>query len=478
MASITVQQLLARLDQQQAEIDDLKAQIARGSQCADPPDPMTGTRPGMSRRGALKTAAAGALGLVGAGILDPGSAAYAAGKQGQTSFVSKSSAPTIKGTNTGTGGAISATSHSNATVHGSQTSAKAGAVALRGTIDNGKSQGGIGVVGIAPAGVGVSGSSTTGTGVVGSSSTGSGITGISASTAGGAVAIEGTITSQQPGGSSAGVLGQNNGTSELGIGVYGIQNGSGWGVYGTTPSGIGVYGYSSAGTGVQGGSSQGDGVYASSSAGNGVFGGSTSGVGVVGSAGSGIGVKGSSSSGYGIYASSPTNFAVVGLSTSGNGVYGQVSISPQSGVVGRTLDGSGNWAIYGFGNIGATGTKSAVVPSTDGKGHMTLYCVESPECWFEDFGSATLSEGSAFVTIDPEFAQTVDTDNYHVFLQAEGECRGLSVRGKTAAGFAVKELEGGVTGVRFSYRLVALRRNVTAPRLSRAMLPNAPAGNM
>jgi hypothetical protein len=131
-----VQQLFARLEQQQAEIDDLKAQVARGSQCADPPDPMTGTRPGLSRRGVLKTAAAGALGLVGAGILDPGSAAYAAGKQGQTSFVSKSSAPTIKATNTGTGGAISATSHSNATVHGSQTSAKAGAVALRGTIDN------------------------------------------------------------------------------------------------------------------------------------------------------------------------------------------------------------------------------------------------------------------------------------------------------------------------------------------------------
>jgi hypothetical protein len=109
---------------------------------------------------------------------------------------------------------------------------------------------------------------------------------------------------------------------------------------------------------------------------------------------------------------------------------------------------------------------------------MTLYCVESPECWFEDFGSASLSEGSAFVTIDPEFAQTVDTGDYHVFLQPEGECRGLSVRDKTADGFAVKELEGGVTDVRFSYRLVALRRYVTAPRLRRAMLPDAPAGNM
>ena len=59
----------------------------------------------------------------------------------------------------------------------------------------------------------------------------------------------------------------------------------------------------------------------------------------------------------------------------------------------RQLASSGNWAVFGFGNIGATGTKSAVVPAGDGNGHLTLYCVESPECWFEDFGSARLSAG-------------------------------------------------------------------------------------
>ena len=64
-----------------------------------------------------------------------------------------------------------------------------------------------------------------------------------------------------------------------------------------------------------------------------------------------------------------------------------------------------------------------MVPAADGKGHMTLYCMESPECWFEDFGSARLAGGSAVVRLDSEFAQTVETGEYHVFLQAEGECR-------------------------------------------------------
>jgi hypothetical protein len=67
-------------------------------------------------------------------------------------------------------------------------------------------------------------------------------------------AVHGVITSTAPGGLSAAVRGHNNGTGSLGIGVYGLHDGSGWGVYGTAPSGIGVYGDSSSGTGVYGGS--------------------------------------------------------------------------------------------------------------------------------------------------------------------------------------------------------------------------------
>jgi hypothetical protein len=65
-----------------------------------------------------------------------------------------------------------------------------------------------------------------------------------------------------------------------------------------------------------------------------------------------------STSGYRIYGSSLHSYGVLGVTTDGNGVYDQVSTPPQSGVLGRTLDKSGNRAVYGFGNIGATGMKS------------------------------------------------------------------------------------------------------------------------
>jgi len=93
--------------------------------------------------------------------------------------------------------------------------------------------------------------------------------GLTNSTAGNANAIIGTVTSTAPGGFSAGVRGINNGTAGLGIGVYGSQAGSGWGVYGITPTGIGVNGASTSGTGVFGLSTSGTGVYGTSSTGNG-----------------------------------------------------------------------------------------------------------------------------------------------------------------------------------------------------------------
>jgi hypothetical protein len=65
-------------------------------------------------------------------------------------------------------------------------------------------------------------------------------------------AVRGIITCTSPGVHSAGVRGINKGTGGDGIGVYGSQDGSGWGVFGTTPNGIGVQGSSEDGTGVLG----------------------------------------------------------------------------------------------------------------------------------------------------------------------------------------------------------------------------------
>ncbi len=82
-----------------------------------------------------------------------------------------------------------------------------------------------------------------------------------------AYAVEGVVQATAPGGYSAGVRGMNNSTTGNGIGVYGTQNGSGWGVYGQTPSGRGVYGNSTTGTGVYGVSTSAHGVWARSGGG-------------------------------------------------------------------------------------------------------------------------------------------------------------------------------------------------------------------
>lgn len=120
------------------------------------------------------------------------------------------------------------------------------------------SDGGTAVEGVSTQDIGVIGRHNATTGTLPA------MAGYSASTSTSAIGVLGQINSTAPGGSSAGVRGINNGTAGSGIGVWGSQEGSGWGVYGEAPTGRGVYGLSSDGTGVQGSSTTGIGVYASS----------------------------------------------------------------------------------------------------------------------------------------------------------------------------------------------------------------------
>jgi hypothetical protein len=87
-------------------------------------------------------------------------------------------------------------------------------------------------------------------GVRGTNSEGTGVAGSSDATADNATAVLGTITSSSPGNFSAAVKGENNGTKNSGIGVWGDQMGSGWGVYGTSARGVGVNADGGTGTGV------------------------------------------------------------------------------------------------------------------------------------------------------------------------------------------------------------------------------------
>jgi hypothetical protein len=356
-----------------------------------------------------------------------------------------------------------------------------GAIGVGGT-----SVSGYGVVAESQSGGGAFISSQTGIGVSAYSGANIAVSGTSNSTTANAMAILGTINSTSPGGLSAGVFGQNNGTGAGGVGVYGVQNGFGTGVYGTTPGGTGVYGYSASGAGVFGETDTGTAVLATSRGSYAVDalnvstaddasavlalmssptpGSSTSavyaynadtsasGIGVFGKqAGNGFGIWGEADGGAGGY-------GVYGKSTNGYGV----------------LCAGGIYALFGTGNFAVTGTKSAVVPAENGL-HRALYCMESPECWFEDFGGGALVGGSAQVQLDPTFAATVRTDQYYIFLVPEGDCNGLYVSAKSTTGFSVRELRGGTSSISFSYRVVALRKDVTAPRFAVVEPPALPA---
>ena len=116
------------------------------------------------------------------------------------------------------------------------------------------------------------------------------------------------------------------------------------------------------------------------------------------------------------------------------------------------------------------GTKSAAARHTDGT-HRLLYCVESPESQFEDFGEARLVKGRAEVHLDRDFVGVADTRRYHVFLTPYGDSNGLYVAKRSRNGFQVREQGGGTSRIGFSYRIVAKRRNVSAKRFRKVAAP-------
>jgi hypothetical protein len=129
-----------------------------------------------------------------------------------------------------------------------------------------------------------------------------------------------------------------------------------------------------------------------------------------------------------------------------------------------SVDANGNLNITG--NLMVSGTKSSTAKLQNGR-EVALYAVESPENWFEDFGSAELKSGVAWVPLDPSFAEATNAAiTYHVFLTPNGDSNGLYVARKTAAGFEVREHEGGSSGVAFDYRIVVRRRGYETIRMA------------
>jgi hypothetical protein len=249
----------------------------------------------------------------------------------------------------------------------------------------------------------------------------------------------------------------------------------------------GVYGQGGAGTGVLGTASLSNkaGVHGVGTSGAaGVQGDSTSGIGVYGtipssSAENTIAVYGLNYSTYAGPGPGAGGFAVYGLSALGHGLVGATAAAGAGAVVGATNGVAGAYAGAFYGPVVVSGAftvfggpKSAAVPHPDGS-HRLLYCLESPESWFEDFGAGQLECGQADIKIDPDFAAVTALDDYHVFLTGyDGQCD-LSVTNRTATGFRVQSKSAEAEG-QFSWRIVAKRKDISAPRFDAVTIPPEP----
>ena len=263
------------------------------------------------------------------------------------------------------------------------------------------------------------------------------------------------------------------GTSLNRVGVYGqvgepVDLPAGWraGVLGAANTTAGVTGFSTQAPAVTGHSYFGRGVHGGSVMSQGVSGQSALESGVVGVSklegppvGMNIptiaGVVGTAREAPGVIGTSNQLMAIYGFSTANAGVVGE-SVNSFAGYFAGNVVVTGDLFV-----AGAFNKKGCAVPFPDGT-HRALYCMESPDLWFEDFGAAKLRRGRATVKLDADFAKVIKRGDYHVFLTPRGDCRGLYVRRQGGASFEVRELGGGTSSVAFSYRIVGRRRDIRA----------------
>mgnify|MGYP003339377344 FL=1 len=190
--------------------------------------------------------------------------------------------------------------------------------------------------------------------------------------------------------------------------------------------------------------------------------------------------------GYGVYgkAIDPSNgYAVVGIA---NGVNGSAPVGGaggvfngyQYGVSGFFIDqnvglqlaagyfaapGIATTLVEAFSTTGThykiwgspAGAVSTTVPDLNNKA-VTLHAPETPEFYFQDYGQAQLVNGRAHVEIDPILAKNVAINEQHplrVFVQLEGDCKGVYVTNKTNHGFDVVELQNGNSNTVFQWSI-------------------------
>jgi hypothetical protein len=208
--------------------------------------------------------------------------------------------------------------------------------------------------------------------------------------------------------------------------------------------------------------------------------------------------SGSGQYNYGVIGKSTNGEGVIGtgvVGVVGNGAFGVIGVGTQIG--GGFLNGSSTQATIGIANEKGgpilTGTSNGTdVVSIDGTGNLILagtvtqngtplirtktqgsdvasYGARTAAPTLEDFGTAKLHNGTAFVSLDRTFASAIDARSYLVFVAPHGDSNGLYSE-TSPTGFTVRENKNGRSTVAFDYRIVAKPLDTAATHLP-AMAP-------
>ncbi|MBX7242736.1 MAG: hypothetical protein K1X92_13420, partial [Bacteroidia bacterium] len=113
---------------------------------------------------------------------------------------------------------------------------------------------------------------------------------------------------------------------------------------------------------------------------------------------------------------------------------------------------------FGATKITGTGAVAEIVP-TPNHGRVKLFCPESPEYWYQDYGTVNLTEGFAHVELDPILAEIIvvnEENPIKVFATPVNMLyfEGVTITNQTATGFDLVELNGAKHSGKVDYQLI------------------------
>ncbi|MBN1756141.1 hypothetical protein JW877_08025 [bacterium] len=166
------------------------------------------------------------------------------------------------------------------------------------------------------------------------------------------------------------------------------------------------------------------------------------------------------------FTTNTSGYGVVGINTGGGsgtgtvyGVYGKgENGSTAYGVYGTTFGSAvTRYGVYASGNLGCSGTKPAVVATSEGPREM--YAMESPNLWFEDFGIGIVNSGQATIALKDDYLETVtinDENPLMVYITPLAPLGNWWVE-NTQNGFILNAPDAPCEA-QFNYRVVAKRK--------------------